>query len=247
MKDTLPDIRQTYFIMFEENGVRYIFNRSIRWNSILCTKNIEKLINVLGKEAIDNFIIKLNNTENNLCNKVNELTNKFVVDDTVFTILEVHPEWKNFGREDQWDKIEPRKDELCKIWDAVKRRDQLANTIEIDKQIGSILKRKFKQWLIDIYDAIIEYANFVNDGIVHTSLGATIESLKQQIKHLESQRIKLVNEINVLHNDIKNNKETLRKQNYVIDAYNRYFNNLDDNELEVLKKTIIKNNENTCI
>lgn len=242
MKDTLPDIRQTYFIMFEENGVRYIFNRSIRWNSILCTKNIEKLINVLGKEAIDNFIIKLNNTENNLCDKVNELTNEFVVDDTVFTILEVHPEWQNFGREDQWDKIEPRKDELCKIWGAVKRRDQLANTIEIDKQIGSILKRKFKQWLIDIYDAIIEYANFVNDGIVHTSLGATIESLKQQIKHLESQRIKLVNEIDVLNNDIKNNKETLRKQNYVIDAYNRYLNNLDENDIKQLKKSIIYNN-----
>lgn len=242
MKDILPDIRQTYFIMFEENGVRYIFNRSIRWNSILCTKNIEKLINVLGKEAIDNFIIKLNNTENNLCDKVNELTNEFVVDDTVFTILEVHPEWQNFGREDQWDKIEPRKDELCKIWGAVKRRDQLANTIEIDKQIGSILKRKFKQWLIDIYDAIIEYANFVNDGIVHTSLGMTIESLKQQIKHLESQRIKLVNEIDVLYNDIKNNKETLRKQNFVIDAYNRYLNNLDEDEIEQLKKSIIYNN-----
>lgn len=242
MKDTLPDIRQTYFIMFEENGVRYIFNRSIRWNSILCTKNIEKLINVLGKEAIDNFIIKLNNTENNLCDKVNELTNEFVVDDTVFTILEVHPEWQNFGREDQWDKIEPRKDELCKIWGAVKRRDQLANTIEIDKQIGSILKRKFKQWLIDIYDAIIEYANFVNDGIVHTSLGMTIESLKKQYDELHKQYVDLVRESNRLHEEIRENKKKLNKQNFVIDAYNHYLNNLDEDEIEQLKKSIIYNN-----
>jgi len=247
MKNELSDIRQTYIIMFEKNGMRYIFNRSIQWNSILSTKNIDKLVKLLGKDAINNFILLLNDTENTLCDKVTELTNHFVIDETVFNILEVHPEWENVDREDQWDKIEPRKDELCKQYNAVKRKDLLSNSYELDKYLASSIKKQFKQWLIKIYDAIIEYAHVINDEIVHTSIGATIESLKQQIKNLESQRIKLVNEIDVLHNDIKNNKETLRKQNYVIDAYNRYFNNLDDNELETLKKSIIKNNENTCI
>lgn len=239
MNNDLSDIRQTYIIMFEKNGMRYIFNRSVRWNSILSTKNIDKLVKLLGKDAINNFILLLNDTENTLCDKVTELTNHFIIDESVFTVLEVHPEWENVNRKDQYDKIDPRKKELCKQYNAAPRKDLLSDSNELDKYLAKNIKKQFKQWLIKIYDAIIEYAHVINDEIVHTSIGATKESLKQQIEHLESQRIELINEINVLYNDIKNNKETLRKQNYVIDAYNRYLNNLDDDKIEQLKKKII--------
>lgn len=247
-KKLLPDdIRQTYFILFEENGMRYIFNRSIQWNSIMSTKNINKIINVLGKEAINNFILRLNKTENKLCDKVNELTNYFIVDETVFTIIEVHPEWENFNRKDQWNHIEPRKDELCKIYNAVKRKDQLANSLEIDKQICSMLKKKFKQWLIEIYDAIAEYAHLINDELIHTSLGATIESLKQEIINQRKILDNINNEISNQKQMLQNNKKKLSNQNYVIDIYNRYINNLDDDKIDKLKKALIYNHEASSI
>lgn len=232
------DIRQTYIIMFEKNDMRYIFNRSVRWNSILKTKNIEKLVKLLGKDAINHFIILLNDTENTLCDKVNELTNRFVIDDKVFKILEVHPEWENINREDQND-IEDRKDELCKQYNAVKRKDQLDNSYEIDKYLATNIKKQFKQWLIKIYKAIIEYAHVINDEIVQTALGTTIKSLKNEKAALEIHCEQLHKEVNKLRAEIDNNKKKLSKQNYVIDAYNRYLNSIDDDELEKLKKKII--------
>ena len=54
----------------------------------------------------------------------------------------------------------------------------------------------------------------------------------------------LVDTLEYLSNKINANKKTLSKQNYVIDAYNRYFNDLDNNQLEQLKKSIIYNNKN---
>lgn len=243
MKDTLDDVRQTYIIMFEKNGMRYIFNRSITWNTMFSTKNINKLLKLLGKDAISNFILMLNDTENTLCNKLTELTNHFVIDYNVFNILEVHPEWENLNRENQLQ-IEIRKDELCKQYNAVKRKDMLSNSYELDKFLANNIKKQFKQWLIKIYDAITEYAHVINEEIVHTSLGASIESLKQEKRSLQIECDKKREELEYLSNKINANKKTLSKQNYVIDAYNRYFNDLDNNQLEQLKKSIIYNNKN---
>lgn len=239
MNNDLSDIRQTYIIMFEKNGMRYIFNRSVRWNSILSTKNIDKLVKLLGKDAINNFILLLNDTENTLCDKVTELTNHFIIDESVFTVLEVHPEWENVNRKDQYDKIDPRKKELCKQYNAAPRKDLLSDSNELDKYLAKSIKKQFKQWLIKIYDAIIEYAHIINDEIVHTSIGATTESLRKQYDELHKQYVDLVGELNRLHEEIRENKKKLRKQNYVIEAYNRYLNNLDDDEIEQIKNIIL--------
>ncbi len=247
MKQKLSEeIRQTYILLYEKNDVRYIFNRSVRWDAIMNTKNIEHLIDVLGKDAINHFIIRMNDSIKKTTTDVNDLTKTFVYDDTVFYILEVHSEWENYGRKDQ-NEINERKKELCLMYDAVDRKDKITGEQGLELQISNIIKKEFKKWLVDIYSAISEYSHLIYDETVKTTLWLTKESLLEEINKLRDERNKLKQQIkeqeSALYEKIKYNKEKLRRQNYVIDVYNKYINNLNlnDDEIQQLKNILIKN------
>lgn len=231
------EIRQTYIILYEKDGIRYIFNRSIPWNSILKTRNIEKIINVLGREAIDHFIIRLNDSLNNLDKCVNDLTGSFIYDDTIFYILEIHPEWENIDREHQ-NLINIRKKELCEKYDAIDRKNDAIRQI-IDSNISSIIKREFKKWLVEIYESIGSYAHLIQDQLVENTLYMSVESLKNDKKSLQDTIDRQRSELNYILTEIKANKKTLSKQNKVIDVFNKYINNLNDDAIQKFKINLI--------
>lgn len=244
MKQKLSEeIRQTYILLYEKNNVRYIFNRSVRWDAIMNTKNIEHLIDVLGKDAINHFIIRMNDSIKKTTIDVNNLTKTFVYDDTVFYILEVHPEWENYGKKDQ-NEINERKKELCLMYNAVDRKDKITGEQGLELQISNIIKKEFKKWLVDIYSAISKYSHLIYDETVKTTLWLTKESLIDEIDKLRNERNKLEHQIKTeeseLYKTINDNKKKLQRQNYVIDVYNKYINNLNDNEIQQLKNMLIK-------
>lgn len=230
MKQYLDEIRQTYIILYVKDGTRYIFNRSIQWNCIMNTKNIQPIIEVLGKEAIDHFVIKMNEEKNNAIKSIEDLTNTFSYDDTIFSILEVHPEWKNISRSDQ-NEINVRKKELCVEYNAVDRVDQFTDGQGLDLQIAKFIKKEFKRWLIDIYYAIGDYAKLINEEIVNTTLGMTKESLIKDINNLRNEKIRL-------ENKIKENTKKLGKQNFIIDNHLRYIKGIPANVLGEIKSLI---------
>lgn len=220
MKQVLPEwIRQTYILLYEKDNVRYIFNRSVKWNDIMKTKNIEKIINILGKDAINNFTAIMNEKlKNDTKNDVIDFTKTFVYDDTVFYIIEVHPEWENYNRSNQ-TMIDKRKKELCLEYNAVDRIDKIEGDVAIELQISNIIKKEFKKWLVDIYSAISEYSHLIYDETVKTTLWLTKESLLNEINQLQHEK-------NNLDKIILQNKEKLRRQNYMIAKLNKY---IEDN------------------
>lgn len=220
MKDTryinLNGVRQTYIIMYEQDGIRYIFNRSVKWCDYISFKKLQKIIDLLGENAILKFMDRLRNMYIN----IDDLTNTFILDTTKFSILEIHSEWENKKRCDQKD-IEERKTYLCEEYNAVKRSDQLDDIdIEnLDLNISKYIKNQLKKWLIEIYKEIADYAKLIQDDIVETSLGMTIERLKNQKSLLESDIKKKIDRINDLDKEIKDNSIKLARQNYIINKY----------------------------
>lgn len=209
----LNGIRQTYIIMYEQDGIRYIFNRSIPWSVYLSFKKLKRLINIIGENAILKFLDRFDVMKE----EINYLTRTFVLDTTKFTILEIHSEWQNYKRCNQID-IEERKTELCIEYNAIKRASS-GMDIKVDSCIAKMIQKEFKLWLADIYDEIASYSKLIKEDIVRTTLGTTVESLKEEKERLENQidcRKRILDKYN---KDILENKKTLARQNYIIDKY----------------------------
>ena len=213
----LNGIRQTYIIMYEQDGIRYIFNRSVPWSVYLSFKKLKRLINIVGENAILKFLDRFDVMKE----EINYFTRTFVLDTTKFTILEIHSEWPNYKRCDQVN-IEERKTELCIIHNAIKRASS-GMDLKVDSYIAKMIQKEFKLWLADIYDEIASYSKLIKEDIVRTTLGATIESLKEEKERLENQvdcRKRILDQYN---KDIIENKKTLSRQNYVIDKYYKQY------------------------
>ena len=216
----LNGIRQTYIIMYEQDGIKYIFNRSVRWCDYISFKKLQKIIDLLGENAILKFIDRISDMQDD----INGFTKTFMLDTTKFCILEIHPEWENFKRCDQKE-IENRKTELCEIHNAVKRTNNLDDIdIEsLDINIAKNIKVQLKKWLIEIYKEISNYAKLIQDDIVETSLGMTIKRLKNQKTLLENELKYKNDQIKELDKEILDNKDRLRRQNFVIEKYYKQY------------------------
>lgn len=213
----LGDIRQTYIIMYEENGIRYIFNRSVKWWGLIDLKRLHNLINILGKDAILKFLDRFDKMKDD----IRDLSQTFILDTTIFTILEVHTEWQNYRRCDQVE-IEKRKSELCDKYDAIKRTTGDID-IRIDQNISNIIKKEFKSWILDIYNEITHYSRLLKEEFVHTILGASIESIKKERSDMLIMKMKEQEELKELEQQIKENKTKLARQNYIIDKFYKQY------------------------
>lgn len=225
----LNGIRQTYILMYEQDDIKYIINRSIKWDGIMSSKKIQKLVNLLGENAIFNFLEKVKNMEKN----INDMTRTFVVDLTKFSILEIHPEWQNYNRIDQKN-IEKRKTDLCEKYDAVKRINDIPNGKKIDFELVKIMKKALKKWLVDIYNEIANYAHLIKDEMVNNVLCLTIENIKKEIDILNNQKKQLEEGVDKLNKMIMKNRKTLAKQNYVIDKFYKQYD-FTDNEKKYIE------------
>lgn len=218
--------------MYDVDGIRYIFNRSVPWSVINFTK-LKKLINLLGKEP---FLAFLNNLDK-MHHRIDDLTRTFVVDTTKFHILEIHSEWDNYNKIHQAI-INKRKEMLCEEYDAV-MKDSNINPALINREIAKIVKQEIKKWLISIYDEIGNYAKLVHEQIVYTSLGATAEGLNKQISKLRQDVMAKQLELDGYDRMIKINKEHLRRQNYIIDKHYKKYDFSEEEKKFIEEKQII--------
>lgn len=214
----LGDIRQTYIIMYEENGIKYIFNRSVKWYGLIDLKKLHNLINILGEEAILKFLDRFDKMKED----IRDLSQTFILDTTIFTILEVHSEWQNYGRCNQIE-IEKRKSELCDIYGAIKRATGDID-IRIDQSISNIIKKEFKTWILDIYKEITRYSRLLKEEFVCSILGASIESIKKERSDLLIMKMKEQEELKELEKKIQENRVKLARQNFIIDKYYKQYN-----------------------
>lgn len=213
----LGNIRQTYIIMYEENGIKYIFNRSVKWYGLIDFKKLHNLINIVGEEAVLRFLDRFDKMKED----IRDLSQTFILDTTIFTILEIHSEWQNYGRCNQIE-IEKRKSELCDIYGAIKRATGDID-IRIDQSISNIIKKRFKEWLLDIYKEITHYSRLLNEEFVQTTLGASIESIKKERNELLVMKMKEQEELKELEKKIQENRVKLARQNFIIDKYYKQY------------------------
>lgn len=211
-KIDLSSVRQTYIFMWCENNVdadnsiRYIFNRSISWGNINF-KRLQPIIDMLGIEGIKQMIYIIDKLDD----EVNELTKEWKFDDKIFTLLEVHSEWENYNHKNQQD-INQRKQELANEYNAFVRKDDIIDT-EIIKSIEQSLnintKKKLQYYLVNLHNRINDYFKEIYDPYI-----------------IEFDTLK--NELEVTRNEIKANKETLRRQNYMINLLNQKIKYMDN-------------------
>lgn len=229
MQDNLV-IRQTYIILAVKNNCKYIFNRSVRWDSIINCKKVQPLLNLLGEDIIKNFSKSLfeNNTE-----KMNRAINKFTrgflgdyplgyletVDDVDLFVIQILP-FENINRSDQQE-INKTKNELCEKFNAKCVKDEFIGD-EINKIIGDNIKKNFKRWLKDVYIEISKYTKTTLDNEVIVGLMTTIQGLNDEINKLQIDR--------------QNNSNSLSRQNFVINKLHSEINSLENEKNKLVNQ-----------
>lgn len=208
-KIKLDTVRQTYIFMWYQNGVndddsvKYIFNRSVSWGNINF-RRLQPIIDLLGIEGIKNMLGIIDKLDDD----VDELTREWIFDDNVFILLEVHSEWENYNRMDQ-QMINRRKEELAEQFNAVVRKDEIIDEEiikEIEKSLNINTKKKLQSYLISLHDRINDYFKEIYDPYIKR-----FDILKSEIEKSE--------------NKLAENRDKLRRQNYVLNQLENKINN----------------------
>lgn len=208
-KIKLDTVRQTYIFMWYQNGVndddsvKYIFNRSVSWGNINF-RRLQPIIDLLGIEGIKNMLGIIDKLDDD----VDELTREWKFDDNVFILLEVHSEWENYNRMDQ-QAINNRKQILAEQYDAVVRKDEIIDEEiikEIEKSLNINTKKKLQSYLVSLHDRINDYFKEIYDPYIKR-----FDILKSEIEKSE--------------NKLAENRDKLRRQNYVLNQLENKVNN----------------------
>lgn len=204
MKRSLSDVRQTYIFLYESDGIKYIFNRSIPWN-VINFKKLELIIDLLGEDAINHILNKLSKMDDSIVS----LTREWYYDDKVFTILEIHTEWENINLENQKE-INERKELLGEEYGAIISKKDI-EVFTLPGDIVKEIKMNLQRYLKCIYDAIHLYNKEI------TKL--------YEPRLLEQQTLlnDLKNEVNTKRNESRMLSEKIKRQNYVLNNPNKYF------------------------
>lgn len=205
-KIKLDTVRQTYIFMWYgkgEENIKYIFNRSISWTNINFTK-LQPILDLLGINSLKNMLDLIDDINDD----INELNRKWEYDDKVFKLLEVHSEWENYRKNDQ-QMINKRKEELAKKYNAVIRKDEIIDEDiinEIEKSLNINTKKKIQDFIIELHNRIDDYFKNIYEPYIKR-----FDILKAEI---EESEIKLAE-----------NRDKLRKQNYVLNQLEHKINN----------------------
>lgn len=236
--------RITYIYLYNNEGVRYILNRSVVFENIVGQKLMD-VLELIGMNTYTKVLYELESELKNIsCGVINE--NSHV------TILEAHGEWANVKLCNQKD-INIRKKELAKQYDAciVKRDIEIEDA---DKQISIFVVATIKKILNNIYKTIGQFVNYD----LRTTLDNEQYKLKSDIYNVSLKRKQIQDELNELdikhqeytqlNNDIQilkleydKYKEAAQKFNSIKEEYNYYTTKVDGlkNEVQRLNQSIV--------
>ena len=240
MEDNLV-VRQTYIMLAVKDNIKYIFNRSVRWDSIISCKKIQPLLNLLGEDVIKHFSESLfeNNTEK-MYKAINSFTRGFLGDyplgylktigDVDLFVIQILP-FENINRSDQQE-INKVKNDLCEKFDAKCVKDEFIGDEIIDKLIGKNIKEKFMEYIKQLYTSIGDYLKNRTSDIVQIMENEERKylKLKNDINNLYAEYVRKKNEYNRLlkesHEKVKYNRDKINRQNYIIKKNDDKINNI---------------------
>ena len=236
--------RITYIYLYNNEGVRYILNRSVVFENIVGQKLMD-VLELIGMNTYTKVLYELESELKNIsCGVINENSH--------ITILEAHGEWTNVKLCDQKD-INIRKKELAKQYDAciVKRDIEIEDA---DKQISLFVVATIKKILNNIYKTIGQFVNYdlrttlyneqyklksdiYNVSLKRNQIQAELNEL--DIKHQEYTQLN--NDIQILKLEYDKYKEAAQKFNSIKEEYNYYTTKVDElkNEVQRLNQSII--------
>lgn len=212
-------MRISYIILYKENGIKYIFNRSVDWMGGIFSKDLCDILNIIGHDIISDKISEFTNKHSNICEHISEIDDYLDVNSCI--ILEEYPDLSNINRIDQ-KKLNEIKKEWCVKLNAV---DRVSDIPFSDNDIFGIKKLEKKLW------------DYVNDIYMETSKSRRykrqqfeerIDDLEEECvkwktaKHdelalwLKNEKVKAHEECKQIHNKLYSLIEQSKKDEYVL-------------------------------
>ena len=191
----METMRVSYIILYKENGIKYVFNRSVDWMGGIFSNDLCNILNIIGHDIISCKISEFTNKHSNICEHISEIDDYLDINSCI--ILEEHPDLPNENRENQ-KQINKIKKEWCVKLNAV---DRVSDIPFSDNDIFGIKKMEKKLWdyVNDIYMEISKARRYKKQQFEER-----IDDLEEEVdKWKNKTRIELKqwrdNEINKAH------------------------------------------------
>lgn len=215
-------MRVSYIILYKENGIKYVFNRSVDWMGGIFSKDLCNILKTIGHDIVSYKISEFTDKHSNICEHISEIDDYLDINSCI--ILEEHPEFPNENRENQKQLNEIKK-EWCVKLNAVDRASDIPFS---DNDIFGIKKMEKKLWdyVNDIYMEISKSRRYKNQQFEER-----IDDLEEEIdKWKKEKRNKLQKWIydetckahevcKQIHNKLTSLIEQSKKDEYVLKHY----------------------------
>lgn len=218
----MKTMRVSYIILYKENGIKYVFNRSVDWMGGIFSKDLCNILNIIGHDIISNKISEFTDKHSNICEHISEIDDYLDINNCI--ILEEYPDLSNVNRADQ-KKLNEIKKEWCVKLNAV---DRVSDIPFSDNDIFGIKKLEKRLWdyVNDIYIEISKSRKYKKQQFEER-----IDDLDEEIiKWKDKNRIKLQQWIDnekykaqelckKIHNKLDSLIEQSKKDEYVLNHY----------------------------
>lgn len=200
----METMRVSYIILYKENGIKYVFNRSVDWMGGIFSKDLCNILKTIGHDIVSYKISEFTDKHSNICEHISEIDDYLDINNCI--ILEEHPEFPNENCENQKQLNEIKK-EWCVKLNAV---DRVSDIPFSDNDIFGIKKMEKKLW------------DYVNDIYMEISKARRYkkQQFEERIDDLEEEVIKWKNKTrielkqwrdNEIHKANEKVKETINK------------------------------------
>ena len=161
MKDKL---RKSYILLYDANGIRYIFNRSISWNNYL-PKKYNKVLDLLGMKRLSHKLDEFLEEHAHVCRNIDNIEEYLKFHNTNTVIIHIS-DLENIENADQKE-LNKLKKYYCEILNAVDRKDKI-DVSDNDIFLFDKVKKSIIKYIDELYDAICdvkrkEKEDFINN------------------------------------------------------------------------------------
>ena len=215
-------MRVSYIILYKENGIKYVFNRSIDWDGGILSKDLCNILNIIGHDIISNKISEFNKKHSNICEHISEIDDYLDINSCI--ILAEYPDLPNKNRVNQKELNEIKK-EWCVKLNAV---DRVSDIPFSDNDIFGIKKLEKKLWdyVNDIYMEISKSRKYKKQQFEERIDDLEEESIKWKNKKrselqqwLDNEKYKAHELCNKIHNKLDSLIEQSKKDEFVLTHY----------------------------
>lgn len=218
----METMRVSYIILYKENGIKYVFNRSVDWASRIFSKDLCNILNAIGHDIIYNIISEFTEKHSNICEHISEIDDYLDINSCI--ILAEYPDLPNENLVNQKELNEIKK-EWCVKLNAVDRASDIPFS---DNDIFGIKKLEKKLWdyVNDIYMEISKSRKYKKQQFEERIDDLEEETIKWKDKKrselqqwLDNEKNKAHELCNKIHNKLNSLIEQSKKDEFVLKHY----------------------------